>query len=553
MVKDELNINGTKYEIGAKAENVSYSKGTTPTNVQSALDEVFAGGLITKTLASRNIFDKDTMVGSTSQYVNSDGDVVSDTLGRKVLTIPVEGGQTYCYRLSNHTQIGNPLNASWNKEPIHQYDAEGTYIGIAEQISSNEGGWLFSVNTSAAVIKVAFYDNFTLNLSELMIERGSVVHPYEAYHADYIVGLSPNKIGTEYPEKAGIDLPYNIVFMGDSIMTESQGGWFSYLTEKYPVKSALNLAVGQCHWHHVTGTKRNLVTTNLANTDAADNVLTNQVHRLIYGYEQGNYPEPDIVFIYCGINDRNSSDTNTADDADVSTLYGSPAAMFNYTNFPTSTLLSQWSESNGVWTCNNDNLTTLVGGLRFAIETLRNKFPWVRIVLSTPMYASADVSTKHKVRHINRIIKECGSYLSIPVVDLMQMTGVTADSRYKYLIDSLHPNPRGSRVLADIVGHELLSRFGYRKLYDYHSYKVSGVVHPKSGSSLPLSSENRELYLYRNYSTHISIPYESDGTFADVEIPAGFYIVQYPVGTVLGYLDIQGDMTGLEFTLKTNS
>lgn len=548
---------------------------------------------VSKVLVSRNVFDVSTMVGTTSQLINdANGAIQSTTIGSRVVEIPVEGGQTYCYRLASHLHMSanRPDVEGQRFFALHQYNGD-THIGIVDEIGCNEGGYMFTVADDATVIKFTVGANYISALDGLMLQRGGEVHDFEAYEEKYLGGVDTNLIGAQHPAEPPIDLPYNIAFLGDSIMTEAQGQWYGFLCEKFPIKHAYNLAVGQSRWKHSADTTYSLTIANNNN-----NVITNQINRLIYGVQQGTYPVPDIVVIHAGINDRGgvsatgynrnwhlptiSSALNngvvTSElvkpriyDDDV---FGDPATIFNFAD-STIGASSYWiglQDTQGTH-YGDTILQTMVGAMRFGLELLRNAFPSVKIIMTTPLYTTADRTTYFKCRHLNQIIKDCCSYMSIPVIDLTYEVGIVPTQGNYNLIDGLHPNTGGAQLIADFVGHELVRRFGHHKCYDTKHYTITGHIY-KSDGVTPVNAyayemsggretaidgvriffkrtSNTEQYLYSGENGVIAT---KNGT-AGVSLPAGWYILGqgYPSGgsSNLMYLHLTGDV---ELNIVTN-
>ena len=341
------------------------------------------------------------------------------------------------------------------------------------------------------------------------------------------------QVGESGGGSSSYDIPNTIAFLGDSIMTENFGQWYSYLIGKYNIKKSYNLAHGGARWAHGSSSQR---ASNLGNTTSLhdNNIISNEVYNLIDGVQGGDYDEPDIVFIHAGINDviNNSSLERVAN-------------VFDYANLPTSTLLSSWT---------GDNVQTVAGGMRFAIEALRSAFPTVRIIITTPLFM-ARTSYVASTKAMNELMKEVAGYLSVPVIDLTYESGfipnmqLVSDTNLNetavgsnhnksfnlYLADNTHPNQCGARVIADIVGAELMRRYG-RPLYDYHWYSVSGTA-----SASTLVEVRRET----NAGTYGAFTFTTDANGAfGIKLPAGDYKLK-PNGGSSTTLNLTGDVSGI--------
>lgn len=254
---------------------------------------------------------------------------------------------------------------------------------------------------------------------------------------------------------SGITLPYNLVVLGDSIATEGSGHWFNAMKTKFGISSAYNLAVSGAKWRHSDGSKYLL---SPASNSGDDNIVTNQVYTLIERCSRqegasGYIPTPDIVLIHCGTNDGPTS-------------LGTPADVFNYSTTSSSAYLANWDVENETYT-NTAMMKTTSGGIRFALDLLRTNFPYARIILTTPIY-TANQSQQSHIRQEGACIKDCGSYMAYPVIDLGYESGIFVANAGLYLNqDGLHPNYRGGKVLADIIGSRLCAMFGFKPMFDY--------------------------------------------------------------------------------------
>lgn len=325
-------------------------------------------------------------------------------------------------------------------------------------------------------------------------------------------------------------LPLKIVVLGDSIASDAQGIWRDYLNTRYGITTK-NYAVGKARYSHkigtgliadVAGTTYNLSTTQLTNETATgrinDNTVTNQVNRLIADIQGGTTAEPDVVIIHAGVNDRNDSDTSWGSDGDV-TMYGDvdeimkplKAADENLTGVDTSLYrtyegyLRDTKGNNMAWAyaasigiikaydvADADNkstiatdarLTTMAGGMRFAIETLWAAYPAIKVIVTTPIYTQN--TSYNKVRHINTVIKQVASYLSVPVIDLTYESQITP-WRYSWQsCDTLHPDVRGAMYMAEAIGAGLVRHFGF--LSPMYKYDRKLTINVKDANNNPVS------------------------------------------------------------------
>lgn len=329
-------------------------------------------------------------------------------------------------------------------------------------------------------------------------------------------------------------LPIKLYILGDSIASDPQGIWRDFLNSRYNI-STRNYSVGQAGWAHrrgsgnvsdVAGTTYSTDTSELVGTRTPDNVVTNQVNRLVEDIRAGRVEEPDVVLIHCGINDRSAQDNSWDDDADIS-MYGDVTELFkplvladedvsgltvNVDYKATDGCLLDMKGNNMDWahaaalgiikaydvadangkstTVIDSRVKTMVGGMRFAIETLWMNYPAIKVCVTTPIYTTG--RSYYNVRHINKAIKKAASYMSLPVIDLTYESQITP-WRYSWQsCDGLHPDVRGAMYMAECIGAGLIRHFGFKKpLYKYDRKLTINVTdsggNPVSGYSTMLA------------------------------------------------------------------
>lgn len=404
-------------------------------------------------------------------------------------------------------------------------------------------------------------------------------------------------------EKEVTMLPIKLYILGDSIASDAQGIWRDFLNSRYNITTK-NYSVGKAGWAHrrgsgdsndIAGTTYNLSTSGLTNETSSgrspDNVITNQVNRLIDDIQAGRVAEPDIVLIHCGINDRNSSDNSWDDDADIS-MYGDVTTLFKplvladedvsgltvNVDYKTSDgCLLDMKNNNMDWakaaelgiikaydvadangkstTAIDPRVKTMVGGMRFAIETLWKNYPAIKVCVTTPIYTTG--RSYYNVRHINKAIKKAASYMSIPVIDLTYESQITP-WRYSWQsCDGLHPDVRGAMYIAECIGAGLVRHFGFKKpLYKYDRKLTINVTdsggNPVSGYSTMLAFNDLWMSTFQDgykIKSADGIPYpgttDSNGQIV-CWIPARKYLVVHwnPSETkqyILGEADLESN------------
>lgn len=398
-------------------------------------------------------------------------------------------------------------------------------------------------------------------------------------------------------------LPFKLAILGDSIATYAQGLWEPFLKSRFGANVIVNYAQGQAKYAHDTGTIYYTGTTGLQGNGEhkKDNNISNQVNRLVAAIEGGTIEQPDIVIIHAGVNDNMPTDSSWEDDADTS-MYGDVNDLFqplkaadedltgvdsslyttsggliydkrgNMMDFAKAVevgIIHAYAE-NGATV--DDRLKTMVGGMRFAIETLWLNYPGIKVVVTTPIQ-SATTTYCYKVRHIAKVIREAASYLSVPVIDLLAESQINM-YRYSWQSqsnDGLHPDLRGAMYMAECIGAGLIRHFGF--VAPLNKYDNTLTVNVKDGSNNPVAGYNIDISLY-GYDTILPWDAVKDGesdawksqyisngkvvTDANgqvvLNIPAAKYVVKHRIwsgSTIVGLTTLgTADLTNGDATLN---
>lgn len=226
------------------------------------------------------------------------------------------------------------------------------------------------------------------------------------------------------------DRQLDIVVMGDSNTSiggddcSSPTGWTKWFAEKLSPRSCRSYARSGATWTNTVSTRYDIV----ENTDVLsdNNVVYNQVNRLVNDCDRGYMPEPDLIIIAAGTNDAWFS--------------GKRPGLFSKTveqTFLSADIISNRKPS---------SVLALAESVRYVCEMLMRRFPRSQIILLTPMQT---VKAKYqKIQQTGDIIEQCAHRMSIPVVRQDYLTGVY-DNRERLTplrtSDGTHTSVEGAR------------------------------------------------------------------------------------------------------------
>ena len=157
-----------------------------------------------------------------------------------------------------------------------------------------------------------------------------------------------------------------------------------------------------------------------------NNVIYNQVLRLIEKYDEEGVSDPDCIMIFAGANDAWFSDRRPGIFNCVDTVMTVTDPMI----------------------ISPDMVTSLCGSVKLVCDILRHRFPESSQILVTPLQmskVSADITLK-----VSDIIDRAGRSRGCVVLRADQETAVRHDdevNHYKYTYDGVHTNPQGAAHL----------------------------------------------------------------------------------------------------------
>lgn len=160
-----------------------------------------------------------------------------------------------------------------------------------------------------------------------------------------------------------------------------------------------------------------------------DNVIYNQVVRLIRDIDSDSVPSPSLVILYAGANDA------WFQDARKESL------------FPPHSSLKTINPSDPPSAHRN-----IAESIALAVAMIREKCPDAGLLLVTP--AEMAKTSVENVRFISHLISQTGEMLNIPVVRLDIVSPIrhhTESISPKFTSDGVHTNEVGAEVIARII------------------------------------------------------------------------------------------------------
>lgn len=229
-------------------------------------------------------------------------------------------------------------------------------------------------------------------------------------------------------------------FIGGENCDKDQG-WSKWFKEAFQPASCKSYARSGATWTNTTSTKVNLTeyTENLGN----NNVIYNQVLRLVDDTQKGKQPVPQLIIMMAGTNDAWFKSSRPQLFAKT------PQQVFSHHSWPTKQHVNQ--------------MTSLPESIRLSCEKLMEAFPESQIVLVTPMQIAKPNVTD--IRKVGNWIEDCGRYMGLSVIRL-DMGGCVYSEREcikpTFTVDGVHTNAEGARRNGYFIAHQVESVLQYR-------------------------------------------------------------------------------------------
>ena len=225
--------------------------------------------------------------------------------------------------------------------------------------------------------------------------------------------------------------PMHVVILGDSNTwiggddCDKPRGWNKWFADVFQPLSCKSYARSGATWTNTIQTRKN------PDEDIAvlgnDNVIYNQIVRLLAACDQGIQPTPQLIIIAAGTNDawfvkkRPRVFAKSADQA--------------------------FADKRPMTTKKPSQVLTLAESVRYGCELLAQRFPQAQIILLTPLQAVQ--ATTANLKKASDIIEQCGRKMGLGVVRQDKECCVRRADEMKskrYTTDGAHTSEEGARI-----------------------------------------------------------------------------------------------------------
>lgn len=248
----------------------------------------------------------------------------------------------------------------------------------------------------------------------------SEYYPYEVKFVGEIDGFE--KLKDDVSELKG-DAKVKCLFLGDSItaLDEIDRGWVKYFREIISSEKVGNVAVASAV---LTDYQNTALDGNPITSEQSSNTLSNQVYKVI----NGNYDTPDVIIIAIGTN--GGIDNTLTDERVYNGYYNSDGSLISVDD------------------C--DRKTT-VGAFRYANEKLHEKYPNALIFWCVPIMGFENTRSVKNVVLYEKTMERLTGFAGMPLIHTNRcfINGINEkeSANGEYLIDGLHPNAKGAKMI----------------------------------------------------------------------------------------------------------
>lgn len=349
------------------------------------------------------------------------------------------------------------------------------YIDLPDSVILRNGQTLAILNTKGLLVAYRYTSNVGNKLNKVMYHHPNNPDSYWEIADDNFSWYS-TEYQLEYINQytfGNLKQFFNFIpslkylILGDSITAENYS-WTNLFARLVNAEKLTNLAVAGAHWNDYYRDGIDVTEIDLSGNfddgsgDTKNNVIFNQVLRFaqkitpkgeIISFTHPKTGEtftipsdkglgteeieiPNIIIIACGINDATQVGKSGVGD-------------FN-------SIISQ--------TWNEQKRQYLFSSIRWAVESLKILAPDARIFLATPLYST--YYTAEIVDTIRNAIIKMGKYAGCSNPINLSDAGISLlfenhQSNGKYLEDGLHPNNRGSLLLARYYAQNIMKEYIY--------------------------------------------------------------------------------------------
>lgn len=410
------------------------------------LNELPSVNEILESFYSSNVYDKDNSDTYIEDYMLTSDGALSQYVGRRVVKVPVNYGDTVCFYTLNSSKITFGAVAT----RIAMYTEDGTNLGI---LSNNDTKMVTINNSSCKYAYISLSNDEQKEKGMIFINLGNVSATFTQYIPYYkrTVVKAENISSQWYGKKW---LAY-----GDSITAISNGemscGWARYVTDVLNFGGFYGRGIGgQTYvWNDYTFYANNDGSYNSRDTSHNPPTGTTEHRGCFSSWDRIKTMIPDsiadtidMIFLMGGTNDINGVEEVGGGSA---IEYETP--IWSETNTTDTDWVSSTEYNGGDY-----DVTKFSGAIASTIMKLQTRCPNAIIVIGTPFSRwsnKLNLETRGKTMFdVAEVEMKVARFMSMPHIDVNGLCGVNGFNSAEYQPDGVHPKTeKGMKMLGRTI------------------------------------------------------------------------------------------------------
>ena len=224
------------------------------------------------------------------------------------------------------------------------------------------------------------------------------------------------------------------------------------LKDKLHLRELINLGLGGARWRVTTAETTTPYPDDNAGNSIGTTCIPNEVRWLKKLVAEGTKPTPDVVMFWCGTNDSSSTDESEIGNYDT---------VMGYT----------WEEVSGDNELGVSIRRTIVGGLRYSLESVYRAFKYATIIVVSPVQSRYNSTKDYDTGNLGNIVEivkkmsdryACiyiNAYHDIGICDLFELRDGDPSTSATWLNDGVHLTEEGKVLYTNYISKRITTKY----------------------------------------------------------------------------------------------
>lgn len=352
---------------------------------------------------------------------------------------------------NRNTEIGSALSIANGKITFTSPNQDGLYLYVNLVFAASNTNMLldFYLTTNS---NFAGKQNFQIeNINLEAVKNLIIKHTETINNFGVRITALENQSTNPYGDKVLYVLGDSITWL--NISSTPNRGWLTHFLQRLTFASHKNYAYSGATLSNYSDSSVNI--SGYWGSPDKDNIVFNQVKRMINDIQNNNMPVPDYIIIAAGCNDTYMFNTTSSSFAErhaqISHLLDDTAKdIFEAGNDTTSYYTTKTPAQ-----CN-----TLAKALRLIGDAIISVCPHAQVIITTPLQSA--YFTESQQKQVSQLIEDCAEYLSWNVINQGKDGGISRlqeSKGYVMTYDGTHTSELGAEYLGGFLAARVKSIF----------------------------------------------------------------------------------------------